>query len=557
MKTVPVFLAAMLVSQAVCAQGGAFDPCVKSARNPLDIYESSRCADQNAQRERDRQRRAEPGGPGVAPAPGAAPRILSPEEVRRGLEQATPKVDPVQAQNAAYRQARAHWERGNLPDWVAGLTHAARMGHGGAMRELGDLYMSRLGADLGLRARPGTVVVCLDKATRLGDPEARTRMQKTPFPVPSYGDPAPSLPPDQDCPQPTSRDRYAIALRESKATDPVDELAQQGWAEAQLANAARYARLGDDRAALRWYRKAAEQGLPFGAAELDALARRVVPEPPTPEEVADATRRDSIGQEHLRYGRKLAALHYLRVAAALGNANAMHGLGFAYEKGQLGLRADPDAAVIWYRRSGERGLELAARRSEQLAADLAQRRAAAEAAAAAERYHAEMRAQLAAPKPPAPPPPPPPASPPLPERPAAPPATPAAPVPVAGGTGPFDDINFTAVAPPNSGWSWLADAAEGAVFIDRASMVRRGSYVLVWELSDLRLPVPTGTGTSWRSRKRLAEYQCDGARGRTLGAYGYALSMGAGDTVASVTSRGVWTPVQPHVLAAAVMKAVC
>jgi len=143
--------------------------------------------------------------------------------------------------------------------------------------------------------------------------------------------------------------RDAVRQRRfSEALDILSPLAAQGDAEAALELGGLYD-LGegvaeDPAAALRWYRQAAEHGLP--AAELDVALMY---------DTGRGTPRDA--------GK--AALWYAR-AAARGDLRAAYDLGQLYEAGD-GVPRNDDFAAAWFRQAAAGGLQAASQHLADLA----------------------------------------------------------------------------------------------------------------------------------------------------------------------------------------------
>lgn len=135
----------------------------------------------------------------------------------------------------------------------------------------------------------------------------------------------------------------------------------------------------DDRTAVDWYRKAAEQGHPPAEVLLGAMyvQGRGLPKDDkaaaewfrkaADQGVADA--QNELGSMYAR-GQGVnqdyeAAAEWYRKAAQQGDAMAEYNLGFCYELGR-GVPKDEKAAVEWYRKAAEHGLEPAKERLAKL-----------------------------------------------------------------------------------------------------------------------------------------------------------------------------------------------
>ena len=126
----------------------------------------------------------------------------------------------------------------------------------------------------------------------------------------------------------------------------------------------------DELAAVRWYRKSAEQGHRAGQRELGQayLYGNGIPEDKAvgmrwlrmAAEGGDAQAAMMVGVQLLFEGKRgdydyVGAVPWVRMAAQEGHAGAQQMLGDFYSNGQGGLAKDEITAMHWYRKSAEQG----------------------------------------------------------------------------------------------------------------------------------------------------------------------------------------------------------
>jgi hypothetical protein len=100
------------------------------------------------------------------------------------------------------------------------------------------------------------------------------------------------------------------------------------------------------------------------------------------------------------------------------------------------------------------------------------------------------------------------------------------------------------------------DAAGLAVYVDPATIRRKGNLAKLWQLYDYKT-VQTVAGDSLLSMKRFNEYDCVQERTRMLGYTWFTGNMGNGNVVYSTTEQQPWEPAVPRSINRSLWKAAC
>lgn len=111
-------------------------------------------------------------------------------------------------------------------------------------------------------------------------------------------------------------------------------------------------------------------------------------------------------------------------------------------------------------------------------------------------------------------------------------------------------------SPALAEWSSLGDVGNAELFVDRATIVRRGELATMWSVSELKAPA-AANGVAYVSLKRQDEFDCAGSRSRGLQISAYPLPMGEGKAVATEKGTRTWQPVAPQSVTEALLKIAC
>ena len=109
-------------------------------------------------------------------------------------------------------------------------------------------------------------------------------------------------------------------------------------------------------------------------------------------------------------------------------------------------------------------------------------------------------------------------------------------------------------------WVELGTSSDGdvTVYAKPSSILKHGSTVEIWWLSDLKNAQKTGKGTLYLSTKSHYAFDCKEAQSRTLALYSYAENMGRGDAIHSedFEFQG-WSAIPPDSVYEIVWKFAC
>ncbi len=93
-------------------------------------------------------------------------------------------------------------------------------------------------------------------------------------------------------------------------------------------------------------------------------------------------------------------------------------------------------------------------------------------------------------------------------------------------------------------WSKVGKIAEASVYIDRATIHRRGSVVRMWDMFDFGA-AQQADGTTYFSFKSLTEYDCTQETTRPLRIIAFTRHMGTGAVASSLNATSPWARVPP------------
>ena len=102
----------------------------------------------------------------------------------------------------------------------------------------------------------------------------------------------------------------------------------------------------------------------------------------------------------------------------------------------------------------------------------------------------------------------------------------------------------------------VVDQAGVTVYVDSATIYRKGNRVTMWELIDYET-IQIMTGTSFLSAKLQREYDCAGDRHRTLVLTKLSGNMGAGKVILITSDEQKWEPVDPGSIAKRLWRFAC
>jgi hypothetical protein len=109
-------------------------------------------------------------------------------------------------------------------------------------------------------------------------------------------------------------------------------------------------------------------------------------------------------------------------------------------------------------------------------------------------------------------------------------------------------------------WVEIGTSNDGdvTVYAKPSSILKHGSTVEIWWLSDLRNAQKMGKGTPYLSTKLHYAFDCKGEQSRTLALYSYAENMGRGEAIHSedFEFQG-WSAIPPDSVYEIVWKFAC
>jgi hypothetical protein len=102
----------------------------------------------------------------------------------------------------------------------------------------------------------------------------------------------------------------------------------------------------------------------------------------------------------------------------------------------------------------------------------------------------------------------------------------------------------------------VVDQAGVTIYVDSATIHRKGDRVTMWELIDYET-IQTVTGTSFLSARLQREYDCAGDLHRTLALTKWSGNMGTGKVILITSDEQKWEPVDPGSIAKRLWKYAC
>jgi hypothetical protein len=113
-----------------------------------------------------------------------------------------------------------------------------------------------------------------------------------------------------------------------------------------------------------------------------------------------------------------------------------------------------------------------------------------------------------------------------------------------------------ASGPAHAEWMSLFATDEGAVYVDRDTLRRKGELVRTWYLFDFKVARTVG-GDSNLSSKVQIEFDCAEERMRKIASTYFSGNMGNGKANYTITDPSKWAPVEPASTGEALWRAAC
>lgn len=99
------------------------------------------------------------------------------------------------------------------------------------------------------------------------------------------------------------------------------------------------------------------------------------------------------------------------------------------------------------------------------------------------------------------------------------------------------------------GWKEIATDQVATEFVNPETMQKSGIYVLMWSMSDYKVPQEVGNGRLFKSTKALQEFDCENRRKRFFNIIHYVESMGLGQVAYIDRNLGGWRDIKAGSLA--------
>ena len=108
-------------------------------------------------------------------------------------------------------------------------------------------------------------------------------------------------------------------------------------------------------------------------------------------------------------------------------------------------------------------------------------------------------------------------------------------------------------------WTWISQTKDESadVYVDAATIRKRGNMVKMWSLYDLKAARQAFAGKLYLSSVGQNEYDCDEERTRSLYVSLYSSNMGAGESVLTRSDPDKWKPVFPGSVLETLWKIAC
>lgn len=104
-----------------------------------------------------------------------------------------------------------------------------------------------------------------------------------------------------------------------------------------------------------------------------------------------------------------------------------------------------------------------------------------------------------------------------------------------------------------SQWERVDDNHTAVIYLDVSRIRESVVFPRVWQLHDLKTPTKAGV----RSRKVFVEYDCKGAKRRTIASSSHAQDMGEGKPKFVGTQEGAWQIVYAHTVDESILLRLC
>ena len=93
-------------------------------------------------------------------------------------------------------------------------------------------------------------------------------------------------------------------------------------------------------------------------------------------------------------------------------------------------------------------------------------------------------------------------------------------------------------------WASIGDQGQAEVFVDRATIVRKGDTATLWSVNALKSPGTAG-GKTYVSLKRQDEFDCKNSLTRGVQISAHPQPLGEGEVIVSEKGSGKWVPISP------------
>ncbi len=106
-------------------------------------------------------------------------------------------------------------------------------------------------------------------------------------------------------------------------------------------------------------------------------------------------------------------------------------------------------------------------------------------------------------------------------------------------------------------WIAISEADDYIAYADSGTIERAGIMVQMWDVMDLKYPLPSPCGNAYSSSVAHSEFDCENARMRTLYFSLRSGQMAEGGEVESFWDPNKWLPVAPGTLLNALLEFAC
>ncbi len=106
-------------------------------------------------------------------------------------------------------------------------------------------------------------------------------------------------------------------------------------------------------------------------------------------------------------------------------------------------------------------------------------------------------------------------------------------------------------------WIAVSEADDYIAYADPGTIERAGIMAQMWDIMDLKYPLPSPRGNAYSSSLAHSEFDCENARMRTLYFSLRSGQMAEGGEVESFWDPNKWLPVAPGTLLNALLEFAC